>query len=211
LVPVRSVSSRPCSCSSTGSVWRSSTCTGGRPSTVTPSRSIHALHILDEAGLSEGLIGAGRKLTKVAYYEGRERRAKIDYSSLASQHPYLLVIRQSVLERAAEEALRRRKLKVLWGHQLQGLTVERATVRAEVAKLDQDQEDGGAERPIPGGVSVIVALPSAGMAFHVVEAAVSPQSGHTNSRSGCRTVRTGHDDLRTMRSATLPINSRLAP
>ena len=95
------------------------------------------LRILDEAGLSEGLIAAGRKLTKVAYYEGRERRAEIDYSALASRHPYLLVIRQSLLERAAEEALHRTKLKVLWGHRLQALTVEGGTLRAEVAKLDQ--------------------------------------------------------------------------
>jgi len=59
------------------------------------------LRILDEAGLSEELISAGRKLTKVAYYEGRERRAEIDYSALASKHPYLLIVRQSLLERAA--------------------------------------------------------------------------------------------------------------
>src|SRR5512132_1949064 len=70
------------------------------------------LRILDDAGLSDALIGAGRKLTKVAYYEGRERRAEIDYSALASTHPFLLVVRQSVLERAAEKALRRQKLKV---------------------------------------------------------------------------------------------------
>ena len=95
------------------------------------------LRILDEAGLSEGLIGAGRKLTKVAYYEGRERRAEIDYSALASKHPYLLVLRQSLLERAAEEALRQKKLKVLWGHRLQSLNADDATPRAEVAKLDQ--------------------------------------------------------------------------
>ena len=95
------------------------------------------LRILDEAGLSEGLIGAGRKLTKVAYYEGRERRAEIDYSALASKHPYLLVLRQSLLERAAEEALRQQKLKVLWGHRLQSLNADDATPRAEVAKLDQ--------------------------------------------------------------------------
>ncbi len=82
------------------------------------------LRILDEAGLSEGLIGAGRKLTKVAYYEGRERRAEIDYSALASKHPYLLVLRQSLLERAAEEALRQKKLKVLWGHRLQSLNAD---------------------------------------------------------------------------------------
>jgi 2-polyprenyl-6-methoxyphenol hydroxylase-like FAD-dependent oxidoreductase len=95
------------------------------------------LRILDEAGLSEGLIDAGRKLTKVVFYEGRERRAEIDYSALTSKHPYLLVIRQSVLERAAEEALRRKKLKVLWGHRLQALTMDGGTVRVEVAKLDQ--------------------------------------------------------------------------
>ncbi len=95
------------------------------------------LRILDEAGLSEGLIGAGRKLTTVAYYEGRERRAEIDYSALASKHPYLLLVRQSLLERAAEEALRKKKLKVLWGHRLQSLAADGDGVRAEVAKLDQ--------------------------------------------------------------------------
>ena len=95
------------------------------------------LRILDEAGLADALIKAGRKLTKVAYYEGRERRAEIDYSRLASTHPYLLVVRQSLLERTAEEALRRKNLKVLWGHRLQGLAVEDATLRTEVVTLDQ--------------------------------------------------------------------------
>ena len=97
----------------------------------------HTLRILDEAGLSEGLIAAGRKLTKVGYYEGRERRAEVDYSGLAAKHPYLLVVRQSLLERAAEDALRREHLKVLWGHRLEALTVDGATVEADVAKLDQ--------------------------------------------------------------------------
>jgi 2-polyprenyl-6-methoxyphenol hydroxylase-like FAD-dependent oxidoreductase len=95
------------------------------------------LRILDEAGLSEGLIGAGRKLTKVAFYEGRERRAEVDYSALASKHPYLLVVRQSLSERAVEKALRQNGLEVLWGHRLQSLSVDGATVQAEVAKLDQ--------------------------------------------------------------------------
>src|SRR5688572_4259287 len=97
----------------------------------------NTLRILDEAGLSEGLIAAGRKLTKVAYYEGRERRAEIDYSALASKHPYLLLIRQSVLERAVEEALRKQKVKVLWGHRLDALTVDDGTLQAEVETLDQ--------------------------------------------------------------------------
>ena len=95
------------------------------------------LRILDEAGLSEGLIGAGRKLTKVAFYEGRERHAEIDYSALASRHPCLLVVRQSLLERAVEKALRQQKVEVLWGHRLQSLTADGAILQAEVAKLDQ--------------------------------------------------------------------------
>ena len=97
------------------------------------------LRILDEAGLSEGLIAAGRKVTKVIFYEARERRAEIDYSELASKHPYLLVVRQSLLETAAERAVRENKLRVRWGHRLHALAVDGATPHAEVAKLDHVQ------------------------------------------------------------------------
>jgi 2-polyprenyl-6-methoxyphenol hydroxylase-like FAD-dependent oxidoreductase len=96
-----------------------------------------ALAIFDEAGLSDALISAGRTLTKVAYYEGRTRRAEVDYSRLASRHPYLLVVRQSVLERTVEDALRKNDKKVLWGHRLQALTLDGGTIQADVAKLDQ--------------------------------------------------------------------------
>ncbi len=95
------------------------------------------LRILEEAGLSEAVIGAGRKLTKVAYYEGRERHAEIDYSALASEHPYLLVLRQSLLERAAEAALHQHGLEVRWGHRLQSLNAAAVPPQAEVAQLDQ--------------------------------------------------------------------------
>src|SRR6476659_1651751 len=91
------------------------------------------LRVLDEAGLSEGLIRAGRKLTTIAYYDGRDRRAEIDYSALSAKHPYLLVVRQSLLERAAEDALGRNKLKVLWAHRLQSLEAVGERVRAEIA------------------------------------------------------------------------------
>jgi 2-polyprenyl-6-methoxyphenol hydroxylase-like FAD-dependent oxidoreductase len=96
-----------------------------------------ALRVLEDAGLSEALIGAGRRLSKVAYYEGGERRAEIDYTALWASHPYLLVVRQSQLERAAEEALRQKKLKVRWGHRLHALELDGATIAAEIAKLDQ--------------------------------------------------------------------------
>ena len=95
------------------------------------------LRILDQAGLSGALTAAGRKLTKVAFFDGREKRAEIDYSRLASTHPYLLVVRQSLLERTVEEELRRRDHKVLWGHRLQALVDDGASVQADIAELDQ--------------------------------------------------------------------------
>jgi 2-polyprenyl-6-methoxyphenol hydroxylase-like FAD-dependent oxidoreductase len=95
------------------------------------------LRILDEAGLSEALIRVGRKVTRVAYYEGEKRHAAVDYSALTSAHPYLLLVRQSLLEKAVHEALHREKLKVLWGHRLQALTAGGSTPRAEVAELDE--------------------------------------------------------------------------
>ena len=95
------------------------------------------LSVLDEVGLSDRLIAAGRKLTKVAYYEGRDRRAEIDYSALPSRHRYLLVLRQSLLESTVEAALRETTLEVLWGHRLQSLDGHGGSLRAEVAKLDQ--------------------------------------------------------------------------
>jgi 2-polyprenyl-6-methoxyphenol hydroxylase-like FAD-dependent oxidoreductase len=95
------------------------------------------LRILDEAALSDGLIGSGRKLTKVAYYEAEHRHAEIDFAALSSGRPYLLVVRQSLLERTLEEALRREKLEVRWGHRLQALAADGARPSAEVATLDQ--------------------------------------------------------------------------
>jgi 2-polyprenyl-6-methoxyphenol hydroxylase-like FAD-dependent oxidoreductase len=48
----------------------------------------------------------------------------------------LLVVRQSLLERAAEEALRRNKVKVRWGYRLQALTGDGGALCAHVDKLD---------------------------------------------------------------------------
>jgi 2-polyprenyl-6-methoxyphenol hydroxylase-like FAD-dependent oxidoreductase len=96
-----------------------------------------ALRTLGEAGLADALVRSGRTLTKVAYYDGSQRRAEIDFAALTTGHPYLLVVRQSELEKAAEDALRRKKLKVLWSHRLESIDTSEGKVRADVAKLDQ--------------------------------------------------------------------------
>jgi 2-polyprenyl-6-methoxyphenol hydroxylase-like FAD-dependent oxidoreductase len=95
------------------------------------------LRVLDEAGLGETLASAGRKLTMVAFYHGGERCAEIDYSVLPVSHPHLLVVRQSVLERAVEDALRKDGGRVRWGHRLQSLALDAPRPRVEIATLDQ--------------------------------------------------------------------------
>lgn len=95
------------------------------------------LRALDEAGLGDALLQAGHKVTTVACYEGGERKAAIDYSALSTGHPYLLIVRQSVLEKTLADALHKSTIEVHWGHRLHGLTVENNAVRADVERLDQ--------------------------------------------------------------------------
>src|SRR5512147_1791936 len=58
------------------------------------------LKLLDQRGVAARVIPQGRKVTRVAFYDETERRAEIDFSRLTTAHPYLLLLRQSVLERA---------------------------------------------------------------------------------------------------------------
>ena len=95
------------------------------------------LRVLDEVGITGKLVSQGRKLSRVAYYEGPDRRAEIDFSTLSSTHPYLLILRQSLLERTIEEELHRRKQKILWDHRLQALDLRAGRPHAEIAKLER--------------------------------------------------------------------------
>jgi 2-polyprenyl-6-methoxyphenol hydroxylase-like FAD-dependent oxidoreductase len=115
------------------------------------------LRVLDEAGLSDRLVAAGRKVTTVAYYDRRDRRAEIDYSSLPGAHPYLLVVRQSLLEKTLEEALAEQKLEVRWEHRVQALSIDGDDIGVEIAALDQVGEGypvAGTEWVVAGSETV---------------------------------------------------------
>src|SRR5262249_34328875 len=95
------------------------------------------LQVLDEAGLSEGLIAAGRKLTRVAYYEGRDRHAEIDYSRLASRHPFPPLGRQDLPGRGRRGGAPGEEAKGALGPRVPAAGGGGAHVLAEVAKLVQ--------------------------------------------------------------------------
>lgn len=96
-----------------------------------------SLRILDGLGLAGGLIDHGHPIRTLAFYAAGQRRAELDFAKLGGKFPFLLVLPQSRLEAALEEALHARKVGVHWNHRVQDLALGDEGVRLEVARLDQ--------------------------------------------------------------------------
>src|SRR5690348_683617 len=64
------------------------------------------LHLLQGAGLSDAAIQLGRKVAKVSFYEGEERKAEIKINDERGVFPFLLILPQSELERLLEQKLK---------------------------------------------------------------------------------------------------------
>jgi 2-polyprenyl-6-methoxyphenol hydroxylase-like FAD-dependent oxidoreductase len=97
-----------------------------------------SLRLLDELGLAEGLVAAGRPVERVLFLEGDDERASLDLSRLDSPHPFLLVTPQFRFEGALEEALAAHKVKVHWSHRVSGLETGASDVGVTVARLDRE-------------------------------------------------------------------------
>jgi 2-polyprenyl-6-methoxyphenol hydroxylase-like FAD-dependent oxidoreductase len=95
------------------------------------------LDLLAEAGVAAAGTGHARGLTRVAFYEGTQRRAEIDLGAGGGAHPHVLMMRLSHLERSVEDVLHREGTKLHWNHRLQALRPDGDHVVAEVAELDQ--------------------------------------------------------------------------
>lgn len=109
-----------------------------RPAVHSYACALHArsLRLFDELGLTPELLKHGRALPAVAFYEGRSRQAVIDLGRLTGQHPFLLILPQSVFEGLLEEALRQRwGIKVHWNHRLGALSPQSDAVVARIDRL----------------------------------------------------------------------------
>jgi 2-polyprenyl-6-methoxyphenol hydroxylase-like FAD-dependent oxidoreductase len=95
------------------------------------------LDLLEEGGLLGRALDRGRRLPALAFCEGSDRRAAIDFARLGLRHPFLLVLRQSLLERETEDELRVRGVRVRWTHRLESLRLDGDRATAEVARLDE--------------------------------------------------------------------------
>ena len=97
-----------------------------------------SLELLDEAGLATELVEQGHRLTRVAFYDGAERRAEIYPAELPRAFPFLLVLPQKALEAALERRLERHGVKVRWNQRLAGLALDGARPVATVERLAKE-------------------------------------------------------------------------
>src|SRR6266478_2764132 len=100
-----------------------------RESRITARNYACALHpftlkLLNRFGLTTAAIERGRRVERVAFYEGQSRRAEVDLSKLGGDFPFLLILPQSALESLLERRLLQAGIAVQWNHRFDGLVEE---------------------------------------------------------------------------------------
>jgi 2-polyprenyl-6-methoxyphenol hydroxylase-like FAD-dependent oxidoreductase len=93
------------------------------------------LRMLERMGLAATLIERGRRLDKIAFYEGATRQAEVKLSGLGGPFPFMVILPQNVFEDALEQRLCKAGAAVSWNHRFNDLQSEAGTVVATVEEL----------------------------------------------------------------------------
>ena len=97
----------------------------------------HSLRALARLGLADALIAQGRKVEKIAFYEGNTRQAEISLAKAGGDYPFLLILPQADFERTLEEVLTQRTgHPISWRHRLNAFDVVGDSVQAEIEELE---------------------------------------------------------------------------
>jgi 2-polyprenyl-6-methoxyphenol hydroxylase-like FAD-dependent oxidoreductase len=92
--------------------------------------------LLRDAGLHEELLKMGRRIDRIAFYEGALRRCEIPFAHITPDIPYMLVLPQAQLESLLESTLAEEaNVRVNWDHRLSDLHPENSSVTATIDKL----------------------------------------------------------------------------
>lgn len=96
-----------------------------------------ALRLLDKLGVAEELVKKGRRVEQMAFYVEDEPVGALNLTEQDKKFPFLLVAPQSVLEQALEAQLKKRKVRLLWNHQMLSLESGTDSVEAKVALMEK--------------------------------------------------------------------------
>ncbi|MCA9728275.1 MAG: FAD-dependent monooxygenase [Candidatus Eisenbacteria bacterium] len=95
-----------------------------------------SLRLLDEVGLAQRLTALGRRVDRIAFYDGLRKRAEISFGEIGGPFSYLLVLPQSTFETLLQERLERSRQRVHWSHRVQQLETDEQRIGVMVHKLD---------------------------------------------------------------------------
>src|ERR1051326_4602952 len=82
------------------------------------------LNLLARFGLAEAVLAQGRRIPKLAFYEGPTRQAELNFSEIGGEFPFLVILPQSTFERLLEERLSKAGVSVHWNHRFAAFTEE---------------------------------------------------------------------------------------
>lgn len=94
-----------------------------------------SLDLFEQCGLLGEVLEHGLRVRRVGLYDGKRRRAELDLSRLHTRFPYLVVLRQDMLEHLLEKQLTRAGVKVHWNHRISALEQQDDCVRVIVDRL----------------------------------------------------------------------------
>jgi len=94
------------------------------------------LELLQRVGVVDTVLEHGRRIERMAFYDGQSRRAEVRLDQGGSPFPYLLIVPQSVLEGALERRLREKAgVEVDWNHRFADFAAETDSVVVDVEEL----------------------------------------------------------------------------
>lgn len=97
------------------------------------------LKLLDQFGLAAEVVKRGRRVERIAFYEGATRQAEVKLADFGGDFPFLLVVPQSEFEELLEQRLlRNHQLQVLWNHRLSRLQFQADRAVAHIEKLGEN-------------------------------------------------------------------------
>ena len=88
------------------------------------------LKLLDRMGLAAPIIERGRRIEKIAFYDGTARQGEVKLSKLGGEFPFMVILPQNVFEEALEERLRKAGTAVNWNHRFHDLQSDAGEVAA---------------------------------------------------------------------------------
>ena len=93
------------------------------------------LKLLDRMGLAAQMTERGRRVEKIAFYDGATRQAEVELSELGGAFPFMVILPQNIFEEALEQRLRKAGVAVNWNHRFSDLQSDAGGVVATVEEL----------------------------------------------------------------------------